>query len=90
MKVNVFHNWATKDLGIGGIKDKSDQPWYVAKKRTWKITALVVVQGREHPILWTKKVFVEKVRWLNSELREILETKKSFRCLAKTVIVNRT
>ena len=71
-----------KDLGIGGIKSKSGQPWYVAKK-DMENNRLVVVQGREHPILWTKKVFVEKVRWLNSELGKTLETKKSFQCLAK-------
>lgn len=71
-----------KDLGIGGIKNKPDQPWYVAKK-DMENNRLVVVQGREHPILWTQKVFVEKVRWLHSEPIKNLEIEKSFHCFAK-------
>jgi tRNA-specific 2-thiouridylase len=35
-------------LGIGGLKDASDEPWYVLHKDLTR-NVLVVGQGNEHP-----------------------------------------
>ena len=49
-------------LGIGGIKDTQDSPWYVAEKIT-SDNSIIAVQGNEHPklfssVLETKNLFL--------------------------------
>ncbi|MBT8441248.1 MAG: tRNA 2-thiouridine(34) synthase MnmA, partial [Gammaproteobacteria bacterium] len=39
-------------LGIGGLADGTDAPWFVAAKEQRR-NVLVVVQGRDHPLLWS-------------------------------------
>ncbi|MCR5536723.1 MAG: tRNA 2-thiouridine(34) synthase MnmA [Succinivibrio sp.] len=41
-----------KGLNIGGIKDSSGEPWYVADK-DFERNALIVVQGHDHPALYS-------------------------------------
>ena len=49
-------------LGIGGIKDTQDSPWYVAEKIT-SDNSIIAVQGNKHPklfssVLETKNLFL--------------------------------
>ncbi len=49
-------------LGIGGVKNTLDSPWYVAKKRT-SDNSIIAVQGNQHPkllssVLETKNLFL--------------------------------
>ena len=72
-----------KDLGIGGIKNLSGEPWYVAEKRQAS-NQLMIVQGRNHPKLWRKKIFAQSMHWLNSEDEQLLQGDKILECQAKT------
>ena len=51
-------------LGIGGLKDAANFPWYVAKKDLINII-LTVVQGNEHPLLMSKKLDTSNLELIN-------------------------
>jgi tRNA-uridine 2-sulfurtransferase len=53
-------------LHIGGAKDGSGEPWYVAGKNIAK-NQLVVVQGREHPALRKTDVALVNAHWISGE-----------------------
>jgi tRNA-uridine 2-sulfurtransferase len=50
-------------LKLGGIKNKSDAPWYVVKKNLQENT-LMVAQGNDHPLLFTKTLYVKNIHWI--------------------------
>lgn len=50
-------------VGIGGLRDGSAEPWYVASKDVAR-NALIVVQGRQHPLLWARGLVTERVAWI--------------------------
>jgi len=50
-------------LGIGGRKDASDEPWFVAEKHLDSNT-LIVVQGTDHPLLYSRGLLVEQCNWI--------------------------
>jgi tRNA-uridine 2-sulfurtransferase len=52
-----------KGIGIGGIKDRPDEPWFVARKDMERNT-LYVVQGHEHPWLLTRTLRAEDASWV--------------------------
>lgn len=52
-------------LGIGGLKNKSDLPWYVADKNL-STNQLIVVQG-EHPKLYHRSLTAKELTWVNDE-----------------------
>lgn len=49
-------------LGIGGLKDAGDAPWYVAAKDLNE-NALIVVQG-EHPLLYSDELDATAASWI--------------------------
>ena len=51
-------------LGIGGMKDASDEPWYVLAKDLAR-NVLVVGQGNEHPWLFSRALQVSEIFWVN-------------------------
>ncbi|TWI53133.1 tRNA-specific 2-thiouridylase [Pseudomonas duriflava] len=51
-------------LGIGGMKDSNDDPWYVLAKDLNR-NVLVVGQGNEHPWLYSKALTVNTMYWVN-------------------------
>ncbi len=53
-----------KGLGIGGVKNSEDSPWYVVKKDL-SINGLYVSQQSDHPALLSKTVFVDNFHWIN-------------------------
>ena len=59
-------------LGIGGLKDSKDSPWYVAKKNL-KDNTLVAVQGNNHPLLLSKEIDT-----INLSLVNLLEEKEFY------------
>jgi tRNA-specific 2-thiouridylase len=65
-------------LGIGGLKDFSDDPWYVARKDLSR-NVLVVVQGSDHPLLFSRGLTVSQVDWVSGEAPTL-----PYRCKAKT------
>ena len=50
-------------LGVGGTKDGSALPWFVAAKEFAR-NALVVVQGHEHPLLYRSTVDAQDLHWI--------------------------
>ena len=50
-------------LGIGGLKNASEEPWYVLEKDLER-NVLVVGQG-EHPWLFSRALLVSEVYWVN-------------------------
>src|SRR5690606_3327837 len=65
-------------LGIGGLKDFSDEPWYVARKDLSR-NVLVVTQGSNHPLLFSTGLTVSQVDWVSGEAPSM-----PYRCKAKT------
>ncbi|MFP4477950.1 MAG: tRNA 2-thiouridine(34) synthase MnmA [Candidatus Izemoplasmatales bacterium] len=55
-----------KGLEIGGHKDYSNAPWFVVGKDI-KRNALIVGQGKNHPLLFANRVIVEDVHWISKE-----------------------
>jgi len=64
-------------LGIGGMADKPQSPWYVAEKNLADNT-LVVVQGNQHAKLFSRSLLASEMHWVNGEPTLPL------RCTAKT------
>ncbi|HSN19476.1 MAG TPA: tRNA 2-thiouridine(34) synthase MnmA [Usitatibacter sp.] len=53
-------------LGIGGRRDASAEPWYVAGKDLERNT-LVVVQGHDHPLLQKRHLHAQDASWIAGE-----------------------
>ena len=59
-------------LGSGGQSDAADAPWYVAEKRLSDNT-LRVVQGKEHPALFSEAVVCREPHWIGN-VDEVFDT----------------
>lgn len=64
-------------LGIGGLKETELTPWYVADKVLARNT-LIVVQGREHPALYSSALLCTQLHWVSEEIPAL-----PFSCTAK-------
>ncbi len=64
-------------LEIGGVAGRAQQPWYVAGKRMAD-DALIVVQGHDHPALFSDRVTTEPASWIAGSAPA-----DSFRCTVK-------
>ncbi len=65
-------------LGIGGVKGANEEPWFVAQKDLTR-NVLVVVQGTDHPLLYTNHLIAQQAHWING-----IPSSSSIRCMAKT------
>lgn len=65
-------------LGIGGLKDSSETPWYVIDKNLQQ-NILIVAQGHDHPLLYKKELTCNQLHWVASEA-----SADNFNCTAKT------
>ena len=52
-----------KGLGIGGRRDTDETPWYVADKDLAG-NSLVVVQGHDHPLLFSRGLLAKDLHWV--------------------------
>lgn len=60
----MFHTLGQRQgLGIGGMKNASNEPWYVADKDLLK-NHLVVVQGHDHPMMQHRFLQASQVSWV--------------------------
>jgi tRNA-specific 2-thiouridylase len=53
-------------LGIGGVKDSGDEPWYALDKDLQR-NVLIVGQGSQHPLLFSDHLEVPEINWINSK-----------------------
>lgn len=51
-------------LGIGGLKNADDSPWYVLEKDLTR-NVLVVGQGNDHPWLFSRALHASHIYWVN-------------------------
>ncbi len=52
-----------RGLGLGGMPGCGPEPWHVVRKDL-RANALIVAQGRDHPLLFSRMVTVRKLRWV--------------------------
>ncbi len=64
-------------LGIGGHKEYDEAPWYVAGKNLDN-NELTVVQGNDHPLLFTQSLLLDSIDWINKTGPEL-----PYSCTAK-------
>ena len=61
----MYHTLGQRQgLGIGGVKDAPDAPWYVVEKDLER-NVLRVAQGNNHPKLFSKSLYVQKMDWID-------------------------
>jgi len=55
-----------KGLGIGGLQDADETPWYVADKDLAR-NVLIVAQGQNHPRLFHNTLECKQLHWLDDQ-----------------------
>lgn len=63
-------------LGIGGVRDASEEPWYVVDKDLTR-NVLIVAQG-EHPRLYKPALITDDIHWISGTPPQL-----PYRCKAK-------
>jgi tRNA-specific 2-thiouridylase len=62
----MYHTLGQREgLGIGGVRGSDEAPWYVASKNLARNT-LIVVQGNEHPLLYSTGLGMGRIDWINA------------------------
>lgn len=82
----MYHTLGQRQgLGIGGLKNADDKPWYVAGKDLPR-NVLIAVQGGDHPLLFTDALSVSDLHWINGEPENMYRDAENteFYCTAKT------
>ena len=64
-------------LGIGGLKNYPEEPWFVAEKDLDR-NVLVAVQGKQHDLLFSNWLSASELFWINGQAPEL-----PFQCRAK-------
>ncbi|WP_294828348.1 tRNA 2-thiouridine(34) synthase MnmA [uncultured Gilliamella sp.] len=67
-----------KGLGIGGLKQADDTPWYVVDKDI-KNNELIVAQGHDHPALFSIGLIAQQLHWVDRNM-----VTEPFECTVKT------
>jgi len=67
-----------KGLGIGGLQNSGEEPWYVVGKEMEK-NRLLVAQGADHPALFSYGLLAKQCDWVDRRVKTA-----SFRCTVKT------
>jgi tRNA-specific 2-thiouridylase len=62
-----------KGIGLGGSQDGSGDPWFVARKDLASNT-LVVVQGHQHPLLYSTNLIAQDINWISGKAPDTLVT----------------
>jgi tRNA-specific 2-thiouridylase len=62
-----------KGLGIGGLKDSDEEPWYVVEKDLVN-NVLKVAQGHNHPVMFHNTLEASQINWIENTEPEIDST----------------
>ena len=75
----MFHTLGQrKGIGIGGMNNASDEPWYAVEKDMSR-NVLIVGQGHDHPALQSSGLIASRLDWVQPD-----SIQSSFRCSAKS------
>lgn len=69
-------------IGIGGVKDRDEAPWFVLHKDLDN-NRLIVGQGHDHPMLQSIELTAYKLDWVVDAPTQLF-TAQGYRCTAKT------
>lgn len=69
-------------IGIGGVKDRDEAPWFVLYKDLDN-NRLIVGQGHDHPMLQSTELTAYKLDWVVDAPAQLF-TAQGYRCTAKT------
>lgn len=64
-------------LGIGGLSDAANEPWFVLEKNLHN-NELIVGQGEDHPRLYAPGLSAQQLHWING-----IPKQNAFECSAK-------
>lgn len=67
-----------KGIGIGGLAEASEEPWYVVSKDLER-NVLIVGQGHDHPLMQSKALIASQLHWVTPDL-----VAERFVCTAKS------
>lgn len=67
--VMYYTHGQRQGLGIGGLQQSQELPWYVAKKDIHE-NVLYVVQGHEHPALLQSDLLAKQCEWVGAVPKE--------------------
>jgi tRNA-specific 2-thiouridylase len=67
-----------KGLGIGGLQNAGEEPWYVVGKDL-ENNRLLVAQGANHPALFSYGLIAKQCDWVDRKIKT-----ESFKCTVKT------
>lgn len=74
----MYHTYGQRQgLGIGGLRDHDENPWYVVGKDLER-NVLVVAQGNNHPALFSRGLIAGQIAWINRQAPVL-----PLRCTAK-------
>ena len=62
-----FNLGQRQGIGIGGVKGRDQDSWYVAHKDQLT-NELIVVQGGDNPLLFSDGCYTEDMHWINMEI----------------------
>ena len=64
--INFYTIGQRQGLGIGGLAQASDAPWYVVAKDS-AANKLIIAQGNNHPALFNQRLSLDKIHWINPQ-----------------------
>jgi len=76
--VHLYTLGQRQGLGIGGIQDAADEPWYVIRK-DMENNILIAAQGHDHPLLFSQTLIATNMHWINENMPDM-----PLVCTAKT------
>ena len=84
----LFTQGQRQGLNVGGVKDKSELPWYVYDKSI-ELNEVYVCQGGSNPLLMSSGLIMEPMKWINAGLEpECLNCEVQVRHRGKPVECN--
>ena len=67
-----YTNGQRQGLGIGGLKNQPETPWYVVDKNVDK-NIVYVVQGHDHPALFNRRLNASQLTWTHHQPEQFLQ-----------------
>ncbi|MCL6414894.1 tRNA 2-thiouridine(34) synthase MnmA [Aestuariirhabdus sp. Z084] len=70
----MYHTLGQRQgLGIGGLKEAGEAPWYVVDKDLGR-NVLIAAQGNQHPLLFSDSLSLSEIHWISGQA-PVLPTK---------------